>query len=103
MALDPSALAGPWVHAHEEDEEGRMVFRRPDEPLPPSRGRLRFDLQADGSATVRGIAPADGPALSPGRWRVEGSRLLLASASGETLNWDVESLGGGRLVLRPEA
>ena len=64
----PACLLGHWVHSHEEDTAETRVYRPAGYPFPPSRGRTGFALGVDGEATIYGIAPADGPLVSPGRW-----------------------------------
>lgn len=63
-----SCLLGAWVHAHEEDAAGIDVFRPSAFPLPPSRGRIGFELLADGTLMYRAIAPADGGLELAGSW-----------------------------------
>ncbi len=53
---DERELVGRWVHAHEEDDAQCRVFRRPDYPLPPSRGRSELDVAPD--LTVRRVGPS---------------------------------------------
>lgn len=59
--LDGRVLAGEWIHAHEEDTDHEMVFRRADAPLPPSRGRSMLSIAEDLRAVRRGPGPTDQP------------------------------------------
>lgn len=92
-------LSGRWVHSHEEDEQGRTVFRSGGFEFPPSRGRLAFTLQPDGTAGVDAPGPTDRPVSHEGSWHIDGDLLVITSPhwSGE---FSVESLDDDRLVLR---
>jgi hypothetical protein len=71
-------LAGRWVHSHEEDGDGELVFRPADYAFPPSRGREAFELRPDGSYTGSVPGPADKPEPTEGQWVLEeGGRLRL--------------------------
>ena len=91
-----AGLAGKWVHAHEEDGDGTMVFRPASHPLPPSRGRVTLDLRADGTYLEHAPGPVDAPVASEGRWSLEGDRLVVGDR-----DWEVASVDGDRLVVRP--
>jgi hypothetical protein len=91
-----AGLEGSWVHAHEEDRDGTMVFRPASQPLPPSRGRVRFDLKADGTYVQQEPGPVDAPVASEGRWSLDGDRLVVGDRT-----WEVASADADRLVLRP--
>ena len=75
--LNPERLIGRWVHSHEEDTETEQVFRPPDHPFPPSRGREAWELRVDGTLTVRRPGPTDAPQEAEGTWLLEGSNLLI--------------------------
>jgi hypothetical protein len=68
-----------WVHSHEEDTPTEMVFRPETWSFPPSRGRIGFELRADGSFVDLAIAPSDVPEESEGRWELRGDTLYLHS------------------------
>ena len=98
---DRHALEGRWVHSHEEDSEGEMVFRPATHPLPPSRGRIAFELRPDGGYTERAPGPVDVPRESDGRWSLEGNRLLLNASGDEPgRDWEVTAVEPDRLVVR---
>jgi len=101
VALDDEhALHRRWIHAHEEDSEGEMVFRPASHPLPPSRGRTSFELRPDGSFVESSPGPVDVPELSSGRWSLEGDRLVLRAGGdrpGHT--WRILKAEEDRLVL----
>ena len=94
--LTREAIAWKWVHAHEEDREGEMVFRPASHPLPPSRGRVRLELNADGSYVQHAPGPVDAPVASDGEWSLDGDRLVVGDRA-----WDIASADRERLVLRP--
>ena len=91
-----TGIEGKWVHAHEDDGEGEMVFRPSSHPLPPSRGRLVLDLRPDGTSVERAPGPTDAPVDTEGRWSLDGDRLTVGERS-----WTVASVDAERLVLRP--
>jgi hypothetical protein len=68
-----------WVHAHEEDSEHEMVFRPAEYELPPSRGRVAFELRPDGSFVEAGIGPADVPEEASGTWELEDDDRIVLS------------------------
>ncbi len=95
-------LCRHWVHSHEEDSGSEMVFRPATYELPPSRGRLSFELKEDGGLNFYGLGPADRTAASKGRWRLEGSRLALDSRTqGDPERvFEIISASRDRLVVR---
>ena len=98
---DEEALQGRWVHSHEEDSGGEMVFRPATHQFPPSRGRVSFELRPDGSYAERVPGPVDAPVESSGRWSLEGDRLVFA-AEGERPEHALQIAASepGRLVVR---
>ena len=98
--LREDAIAGRWVHAHEEDGEGSMVLRPASHPMPPARGRSTFDLRADGTYVEISPGPTDAPEETGGTWALEGDRLILG-AEGERSGraWRVVSADADRLVV----
>lgn len=99
MDYDKSALQGHWIHAHEEDTDGEMVFRPASHPLPPSRGRMRLDLRPGGAYVERSPGPVDVPEESRGSWSLEGERLRLDAEDGTAQAWVVAKAEVDRLVL----
>ena len=94
-------ITGKWVHAHEEDTDGAMVFRPASHPLPPSRGRLRLELRPDGTYVEHAPGPTDAPIASEGDWSRDGRRLTLGGAGDRGgHDWEVVSAAPDRLVLR---
>ena len=90
MPIPSTAIQRRWLHSHEEDTATEMVFRDSSYGFPPSRGRVGFELHADGSYIDLGIAPADGVMESEGTWKLEG----------DTLELDCDAHPGGRCEMR---
>lgn len=100
---DPKrALCQLWVHSHEEDTDTEMVFRPARYKLPPSRGRLSFELKPDGSLVRRALGPTDRSQDSEGAWRLDDDQLVLTSLS-ETASDQVMTIlstSADRLVVQ---
>jgi hypothetical protein len=89
-----------WIHSHEEDQEGRMVFRPAGFAFPPSRGRSSFELRPGGVLVEGGPGPDDRPTESAGTWELEGDdRLTLNSSGREPRTFAIESVEDDRLVV----
>jgi hypothetical protein len=97
--VEPTALAGSWVHSHEEDGDAGRVFRPASYSFPPSRGRSRLELRPDGSYTEETPGPTDRPEAASGRWSLEGGALQLEPESGTPRVLRVVSAEPDRLVL----
>lgn len=65
-----SCILGHWIHSHEEDTQGVMVYRREGYSFPPSRGRIGFDVREGGKLIYSGIGPADGSEQFSGSWTI---------------------------------
>jgi hypothetical protein len=91
-----------WVHAHEEDTDQEMVFRPAEHPLPPSRGRVSFELHADGTFSEAGLGAADVPDQAAGRWSLEQGKLILGQGApgGAPRVMPIASADEQRLVIR---
>ena len=99
--LSADALHGRWVHSHEEDRGDEMVFRPATHSLPPSRGRLSFELRSDGSYVERSPGPTDAPVRSSGTWSLDGNRLVLGGEGGRPGSaFNVTSAEPDRLTLK---
>jgi len=97
------ALAGRWYHSHEEDTEGRTVFRPESYPLPPSRGRRSFELHPDGKLIDYKIGADDRPAASRGSWRLgDGNTLEFTPDGGDApaTVMQVDSVTPEKLVVK---
>jgi hypothetical protein len=95
-----AALHGRWVHSHEEDTDGEMVFRPATHSFPRSRGRTSVELRPDGTYVESSPGPVDVPEKSSGRWRLEGDRLVL-EAEGDRPGhaWEIKAAEGDRLLV----
>lgn len=69
--IDQSAIGREWVHSHEEDAAyggNVLVFRPTSYAFPPSRGRWRFQLNADNSMSQTTPGPTDRPHQQTDKW-----------------------------------
>jgi hypothetical protein len=81
----PKAIFKRWIHSHEEDTEGKKVFRPYGTSLPRSRGRMGFELKADGGFILYAIAPTDGIEAIQGKWRMTEPNVVVATLNDETI------------------
>ena len=95
-------VSGGWVHAHEEDTEEQMVFRPVGTDLPPSRGRMSFELRPDGTFAETGLGASDVPEEATGSWSVEGETITLSEGATQAVPREmaVVSADEDRLVIR---
>ena len=85
MADLHTCIVGHWIHSHEEDAQGVMVYRPADYKFPPSRGRTGFDFREGGRLVYCGIGRADGPEEYSGSWVVEGPNLVRIKVDSERI------------------
>jgi|SRR5947209_2180755 len=103
MNIAQDILQQRWVHSHEEDTADEMVFRPDSFAFPRSRGRTGFDLKPDHTLVETGIAPADGPQITNGKWELSPDGKLTFyndSASAPTRVLEISSADKDRLVIR---
>ena len=95
-------VRGRWVHAHEEDTENEMVFRPAGTDLPPSRGRMEFELRGDGTFAETGLGATDVPEEATGRWALEGDMITLSKGASQGVPREMEVVRADqqRLVIR---
>jgi len=99
--LSIKRLVGTWKHAHEEDAQGFSVFRPANGPFAPSRGRLSFELHADGNAVYEGLGAADASTSEAARWQISpDNRLTICRDSKAIFKADVVSVAKAKLVLK---
>jgi hypothetical protein len=99
--IDRAALPGRWVHAHERDSEGEMVFVPAEEELPPSRGRQQLELAEGGGARELGPGATDRPEAREASWELtEDDQLIIHDRDGRQA-WRARVLAAktDRLVL----
>jgi hypothetical protein len=94
-AVNQRDLHRHWMHSHEEDTDGEMVFRPASYRFPPARGRTGFDLKEDGSVIEHGIGPTDRTTRTSRRWTLDGHTLKIGDRA-----MTIVSLDRDRLVLR---
>ena len=75
-SISPQILHQRWIHSHEEDTADEVVYRPEAFHFPPSRGRSGFELKPDQSLVETGMAPADGPLISRGKWSLDNAGRL---------------------------
>lgn len=99
--FDEKLLQRGWVHAHEEDVAGQMVFRPDTLPMPPSRGRTGYEFGTGGHLTKRGPGASDRRTAVSGTWTMDPQGNVTIRIPGrpdEMLH--IETLERDRLILR---
>lgn len=96
-----ASVVGAWTHAHEDDSEGRIVFRPSDSEFPPARGRDAFELLSGGVLRHGGPGPDDRRTEGAGTWALDDDRLMLMPEGEPERRYHVERADGRELVLRP--
>jgi hypothetical protein len=98
--FEREALEGHWVHSHEEDGPGRLVFRPGSWNFPPSRGRRSLNLGAKGELLSAGPGPTDSTIEKHGRWRLlPGGIVELHPLDGQPTRMKLIELKADRLVV----
>lgn len=94
-------LVGPvWFHAHEEDDDSRVMYHSKTHEFPRSRQpRESLTLEAGGRLLDGRAGPSDKLIQSPGRWNISGNLLTLQRASG-TAYYEIERATKDTLILR---
>lgn len=94
-------FATTWVHAFEEDDANRAVYRAEDDATIrlSRRPRERFQLNADGSAQIFIQGPNDGYVEQPATWTEEEGALVVRERAGATRFRIVEQ-SPARLVVQ---
>jgi hypothetical protein len=98
---DPNSLVRTWVHSHEEDTPGEMVFRPDSYPMPPSRGRNSFQLAPNGELRSSRPGPDDRGMSSYGTWSLDQpGTLTLRPAAGGMTEMKIVSVNPDKLVIK---
>lgn len=98
--LDVSHLLGIWFHSHEEDREGRVVYRGRSYEFPRARSpRHSLTIEPDGIVYFGAPGTSDGVATTGGSWEVTGNRLILAGPGRHEI-FEIELLDNEYLRLR---
>lgn len=79
MTKNLALLQKTWLHSHEETRGDTLTFRPNSYDFPPSRGRIGFKMDADGTFHQYDIAPADGLEEHLGRWEMPTEKLLIVT------------------------
>jgi hypothetical protein len=90
-------LVGRWVHVYEEDDATHRVFRREGTPLPPSRGRLHYEIDSNLTAHESGPGADDRMTNKKADLRVVYGNLR--GPAGPSSELKVVDVDGDRLVL----
>ena len=99
--VDETLLLRRWLHAHEEDSPGRMVFRPDSHPLPPSRGRSGYELRPGGRVVKVGPGPTDRSVAVEGTWTLDSQGRVTIRVSGQAEEvLEISSLDADRLVVK---
>lgn len=98
MKIDETTLEGAWIHSHEEDTPGRLVFRPRTWRLPPSRGRRVLDLGPDGQLTSGGPDAVDRFVAGQGHWRLLNGDTLEIEERGKVSRIHVLEVSNDKLV-----
>lgn len=98
-----TCILGHWIHSHEEDAQGVMVYRSANFNFPPARGRIGVDFRKGGELVYYGIARADGSEQSSGSWVIEGTDRVRIKVDSERIQpfvWQVVSCNDQALKVR---
>jgi len=100
-AIDKSLLHGRWLHAHEEDASGELVFRPASHPLPPARGRAGYEFLASGRVATIGPGPTDRTVQQEGTWSLDANNRLTIRMPGQADQvLAISALDPDRLVVK---
>lgn len=92
-----------WYHAHEEDDDARLVYHGPSHDFPRSRRpRESLTLESGGRLLDGHAGPTDSLIQSFGRWTVLGNVLTLQRSTG-TASYEIETATEDTLVLRRQS
>jgi hypothetical protein len=99
-------LGRRWIHAHEDDDGNKIVYRTSGYDFPRTRqGRDTFTLNRGGIAVVGSPGPVDREESVEGRWVLEGRTLRIETGS-ESRVYEIASVEEEVLILKaaePEA
>ena len=109
--MDIGILHKNWVHSHEEDTEGEIVYRPDTYALSPLRGgRDAIELKPDNSFTQRGDmeaghsnqGPDDRYNYAHGHWRIDENNILSLTGdeNSPAKKLKVLSLDNDKLVIQ---
>jgi hypothetical protein len=93
---------GVWIKSQEENSgDGVYVYRRPNYPFPPSRGRERYEFEGE-KVTYYKIAPTDGLDQIFGKWTFSSQKdeLYLTFDNGLKMVFRILSQTEDRMLLK---
>ena len=76
MKILPPEIFKYWIHSHEEDRDGKLIYRPEGYKFPLARGRTGFEIKEDGVFIYYDIGPDDRSKKATGRWRIEESNEI---------------------------
>jgi len=100
MEITNALMGKTWLHSHEEDHGDTLVFRPNSYDFPPSRGRIGFQLEANGNLKQYDIAPTDGLEEKAGKWQMRDEKTLEATfPEGNSSNYEAEIISVSPEIL----
>lgn len=99
--VDPDLLPQRWVHSHEEDAPGMLVFRPGSWRFPPSRGRRAIALEPGGTLAGSTPGPDDRTVKSVGHWQLLPGDVLELAPDGKTVSrLQILDVSADRLIFK---
>ena len=107
--MDKSKLEGNWIHSHEEDADGNMIFRPEGFQLPLTRaGRAAIDLKNDNSYVLKGdIGALNNNLLADdrykhenGTWAIDDNNILNLHTNQDMQKLEIVSIAADKLVVK---
>ena len=102
LPLQPDLLCRRWVHSRAEDSATESVYRPPDFPLPPSRGRSGFEFKPDGTFKRFGPGATDISHVEAGSWKIDDAHpdQIHVEVDGEDSVFQIQDLAPDRLTIQ---
>ncbi|MET0271493.1 MAG: hypothetical protein ABW360_00735 [Phenylobacterium sp.] len=97
--IDAKALQQRWIHSHEEDAPGLMVFRPAGWQFPPSRGRKSFELRPGGDLVATAPGPTDRTGSANGRWNLRSDGVIELDEPGQRSELRIVDAAADKLVV----
>ena len=104
----PDALIGDWTSSYEDKKkwDDPDIFLRTDsKDWPPSRFRMRYVFNKDGSCQYLYLAPNDAHKMTEGTWKIDPdnqSRVLISNKAGKQVDvsFDVVEMTKAKLLTK---
>jgi hypothetical protein len=101
MPFDKKLLLYTWMHSYEEDTAEKMIFRKDNHPLPPSRGRVGYSFNSDGSVIKIAPDPVDRLLKIKGKWTIDHVNQIKIQIPGTSdIVFRVSSLDKDCLIIK---